>query len=198
MSFDTEFRELNLLQELEKNPVISQRELSNRFGIALGATNACLRRMAQTGWLTVRGIKGKKVGYYITRKGLDEKARLETHYLSNKIRNYVELKGLFEKKFKEMERRGIRKIVFYGVSDEMEVAYMTLQRSNMELTGIVEDEENWRPLKIFGLELKRIEQVGEMNPDGIFVTSLRNTIEPHLDRLKHLNGLGKKVILLRL
>ena len=39
-----EIRELNLLQELEKNPIISQRELSNKFGIALGVTNACLKR----------------------------------------------------------------------------------------------------------------------------------------------------------
>jgi DNA-binding MarR family transcriptional regulator len=49
-----EMRELNLLQELEKNPVVSQRELSNKFGIALGMTNACLRKMVQRGWIRVR------------------------------------------------------------------------------------------------------------------------------------------------
>ena len=48
-----EMRELNLLQELEKNPIISQRELSNKFGIALGLTNACLKRMVRRGWIRI-------------------------------------------------------------------------------------------------------------------------------------------------
>jgi len=37
-----EMRELNLLQELEKNRLFPA-ELSNKFGIALGVTNACLK-----------------------------------------------------------------------------------------------------------------------------------------------------------
>lgn len=52
-----EIRELNLLQELEKNPIVSQRELSNKFGIALGVTNACLKRMVRQGWIRIDRTK---------------------------------------------------------------------------------------------------------------------------------------------
>jgi hypothetical protein len=42
-----QMRDLRLLEELERNPIISQRELSHKFGIALGVTNACPKRMLE-------------------------------------------------------------------------------------------------------------------------------------------------------
>jgi DNA-binding Lrp family transcriptional regulator len=183
-----EIRELNLLQELEKNPVISQRELSHKFGIALGVTNACMKRMVRRGWIRIREINRKKVGYYITQKGLSEKTNLTIRFLSYIFKHYTELKSIFEHKFLEMERRGIRRVVFYGVSDEMEIAYITIQGTNIELVGIVEDKENWRPTKIFGYELKKLDEIMEMAPDAVFITSFRETIEPELEWLKYLIG----------
>ena len=40
-----------------------------------------------------------------------------------------------------MQNKGVERIVFYGVSDEMEIAYVTLQGLNLKLVGIVEDED---------------------------------------------------------
>jgi len=48
-------RDFQFLEELEKTPNLSQRELSNKFGIALGVTNACLKRMARRGWIRLSG-----------------------------------------------------------------------------------------------------------------------------------------------
>src|SRR3989304_46364 len=87
-----EMRELELLKELEKNPIISQRELSNKFGIALGVTNACLKRMARRGWIRITGFNHRKIGYYLTPKGFAEKARLTIHLISFRIQHYSELK----------------------------------------------------------------------------------------------------------
>jgi len=183
-----EMRELSLLQELEKNPVVSQRQLSNKFGIALGVTNACLKRMVRRGWIRIKEIDRRKVGYYVTQKGLSEKTKLRIHFLSYTFKHYTELKSVFDYKFLEMESQGIRRIVFYGVSDEMEVAYITIQRTNIALVGIVEDEENWRPVKIFGYELKKLDEIMEMAPDAVFITSFRGTTEPKLEYLKGLIG----------
>jgi len=57
-------RDLQFLEELEKPPNLSQRELSNKFGIALGVTNACLKRMARWGWIRLRKIPPRRIGYY--------------------------------------------------------------------------------------------------------------------------------------
>lgn len=167
-----EMRELNLLQELEKNPIISQRELSNKFGIALGVTNACLKRMVRRGWIRITGFNHHKIGYYLTPKGLTEKTKLTLHLISWTVQHFSALKEIIGKKFLEMQNSGIERIVFYGVSDEMEVAYVTLQGVNLKLVGIVEDEDKIVPKEAFGFELKDVRQIETMNPDAVLITSL--------------------------
>ena len=165
-------RELNLLQELEKNPIVSQRELSHKFGIALGVTNACLKRMIRRGWIRIVGLNHHKIGYYLTSKGFIEKTRLALHLVNWTIQHYSTLKDLIGKRLLEMENAGIERVVFYGVSDEMEIALITIQGTNLKLVGIVEDDEKYLSKIIFGYELEPISRVHELRPDAVLITSL--------------------------
>jgi len=178
-----EMRELNLLQELEKNPIISQRELSNKFGIALGVTNACLKRMARRGWIRIMGFNHRKIGYYLTPKGFAEKAKLTLHLISWTVQHYSALKDIIGRKFLEMQNSGIERIVFYGVSDEMEVAYITLQGVNLKLVGIVEDKEKMNQEEVFGFEVKDIGEIETLKPDAVLITSLSGQDE-RMERLR--------------
>lgn len=178
-----EIRDLQLLEEFEKNPLTSQRELSHKFNIALGVINACIKRMVRKGWIRIRGFNRRKIGYYLTPKGFTEKARLSIHLISCTIQHYVELKKIITQRLLEMEKLGVRRLVFFGVGDEMEVAYITLQGVNMKLVGIVEDDEKYKPNNIFGLKIEPISRLEEMNPDGILITSTLET-EGRKERVK--------------
>ncbi len=167
-----EMRDLRLLEELEKNPIVSQRELSHKFGIALGVTNACLKRMARKGLIRIRDLNPRRIGYYLTPKGFVEKTRLTIHLVSFRVQHYSELKKVIANRLLEMQRDGRQRVVFYGVSDEMEVAYVTLQGVNLKLVGIVEDDEKLKPQIIFGYELEPVSRVQELKPDCILITSL--------------------------
>ena len=167
-----ELRDLKLLEELERNPIISQRELSHKFGIALGVTNACLKRMIRKGWVRIKGFDHRRIGYYLTPKGFVEKSRLTFRLVSGIVQHYSELKQVIGERLLEMEHDGKERIVFYGVSDEMEVAYVTLQGVNLKLVGIVEDDEKLKPQIIFGYEIEPVSRVQELRPDAILITSL--------------------------
>ena len=182
-----EIRDLRLLEELEKNPIVSQRDLSHKFGIALGVTNACLKRMARKGLIRIRDLNPRKIGYYLTPKGFVEKTRLTIHLISFRVQHYSELKKVIANRLLEMQRDGRQRIVFYGVSDEMEVAYITLQGVNLKLVGIVEDDEKIIPRIIFGYEIEPVSRIQELKPDGILITSLTEN-EPKRDRLKRIFG----------
>jgi DNA-binding Lrp family transcriptional regulator len=176
-------RELELLQELEKNPVVSQRELSHKFGIALGVTNACLKRMARRGWIRITGFNHHKIGYYLTPKGFAEKAKLTVHLISWTLQHYSALKDLIGSRFLEMQNMGVERIVFYGVSEEMEVAYVTLQGVNLRLVGILEDEDKMGQKEVFGFEVKQIEQIETLKPDAVLITSLAR-LDERLESVK--------------
>jgi hypothetical protein len=73
------------------------------------------------------------------------------------------------------------------VSDEMEVAYVTLQGVNLKLVGIVEDDERIKPRIIFGYELEPVSRVQELKPDCILITSLIEN-EKKKETLKEIFG----------
>jgi DNA-binding MarR family transcriptional regulator len=182
-------RDLRLLEELEKNPIVSQRELSHKFGIALGVTNACLKRMARKGLIRIRDLNHRRIGYYLTAKGFTEKAKLTLHLISYIVHHYSELKKIIVERLLEMQSHGLQRIVFYGVSDEMEVAYITLQGVNLKLVGIVDDDEKVTSRIIFGYEIEPVSRVQELKPDCIMITSLIEN-EKKKETLKKIFGLN--------
>ena len=78
-------RDLQFLEEIERNPRISQRELSHKFGIALGVTNACIKRVARRGLIKLKGIPPRRIVYYLTPKGFAEKTNLTLRFFSYNI-----------------------------------------------------------------------------------------------------------------
>ncbi len=191
-----EIRELNLLQELEQNPICSQRELSNKFGIALGVTNACLNGMAKKGWIQKRNLDHNKNGYFLTSKGLAEKIRILSRFISWRVQQYGALKDMIGRTLAVMEGRGIERVVFYGVGEEMEVALVALQKTNLRLVGIVEDDDTCVPRTVLGYELGPVSRIQELKPDAVLITSFRDIgrrqarLEPLIDsNLVHIRTL---------
>jgi DNA-binding MarR family transcriptional regulator len=170
-----DMRDLQFLEELERNPAISQRELSRKFNIALGVTNACIKKLARKGWVKVRGLNHRQIYYHLTSEGLGMKAKLTFKYLAYNVRLYTDLKNLFNRKLLEMERKGIKRVIFYGVSDEMEVAYVTLQGVDLDLVGIVDDDVEKQGMELFGYRVQKPEAIPSLRPDGVLITSLIDT-----------------------
>lgn len=187
-------RELTLLQELEKTPVVSQRKLAILSGMALGVTNICLKRMAERGWIQVRHMNGHRMGYYLTTKGIFEKDRLISEMACRAMEHYLWIKDLVKEKLLAMQNAGIRRIVLYGARDEIEIAYMTLQGLNLILVGIVEDEEMLSQEEIFGFKLTAVEDITALNPEGILVTSFSG-VEGKMRKLEKYIELSKVKIL---
>lgn len=184
-----EIRDLRLLEELGRNPIISQRELSRKFNIALGVTNACLKRMVKKGWIRIQGLNRRRIGYYLTPRGFAEKTKLTFHMISYTVQHYSELKKMISTGLVEMERGGKKRIVFYGISDEMEVAYITLQGVSLQLIGIVEDDEKMKPQIIFGYEIEPVSRIHEIKPDCVLITSLER-VEEKKEKLRRLLSEG--------
>jgi DNA-binding MarR family transcriptional regulator len=176
-------RDFQLLEEIERNPKVSQRELSHKFGIALGVTNACIKRMAKRGLIRLKGIPPRRIAYYITPRGFAEKANFALRVFSYNIRHYAEMKKLISKKLLEMQQSGVKRVAFFGVSDEMEVAYITLQGLDMKLVGIVVDGNNLGR-KVFGYKVVGPNEVMELNPDAILITSVKDQSTPMKNLIK--------------
>ena len=85
-----------IMQILQKQPDITQRELAEQVGISLGGINFCLRALTDKGLIKmVNFAKSKnKFGYIyvITPAGLAEKATITKNFLKRKLQEHEALK----------------------------------------------------------------------------------------------------------
>lgn len=166
-------RNLQLLEEVSKDSAISQRKLSNRLGVALGVTNACLKKMIRKGHIKVKGVNHKRIAYYLTPDGFTEKARLTYHFLHYTVNYYINLKRNIASKLSLISKSGIRRLLFYGAGEVMEVALICLSETDLELVGIIDDSKDKQGKKIFGFTIQSPEVIKSLTPDAIFITSIK-------------------------
>lgn len=86
-----------ILKLIEVNPSISQRELARELDISLGKTNFCLKALIEKGLLKATNFKNSKKKsaylYFLTPKGIEEKASVSVRFLKIKMREYEKLQA---------------------------------------------------------------------------------------------------------
>ncbi len=163
------FKSLEMLDALSNDSSITQRDLSQRLGIALGLVNSYIKNLVAKGYVTVKSIPPKRYAYFLTPKGFAEKTRLTYHLLQDYTRIYRETRGNLKRFFKEMKDAGVKKLVFAGADEVAEIAYMTLQETDMELVAVVDEAEAGK--KFFRYGIRPLGSVREMSYDLILVAS---------------------------
>lgn len=168
-------RNLQLLEEISKDSSVSQRKLSQRLGVALGMTNACLKKMINKGLVKAKGINHKRIAYYLTPKGFSEKTKLTYHFLQHTIRYYSNLKNNISAKLSLLSQTGHRRIICYGAGEVLEVTFIILNETDLELLvlGIVDDDKDKQGKKMFGFVVQHPQTIKELKPDAILITSIR-------------------------
>jgi DNA-binding MarR family transcriptional regulator len=164
-----QYRSLQILDELSNNDTLTQRDLSQRLGIALGLVNSYLKNLVAKGYITVKNIPPKRYAYYLTPKGFAEKTRLAYDLLQDYTRIYREAKNNYRQLFFELERSGVKRIVFAGADEVAEFAYITLQETKLELIGVVDNEKKID--RFFGKDIQALAAAKDMAYDAIVVTT---------------------------
>jgi DNA-binding MarR family transcriptional regulator len=184
------YRDHQILDELSNNDALTQRDLSKRMGIALGLVNSYIKNLMAKGYITVRNIPSKRYAYYLTPKGFVEKSRLAYDLLHDYTRIYREAKNNYRQLFFELERSGVKRIVFAGADEVAEFAYITLQETGLELAGVVDTDRVGE--MFFGRQINPLSGMQNMEYDSIVVTSYLKLEAMHKALLNH--GIEEKSI----
>ena len=93
---DVSYKELRLLEEIEQDPELSQRQLSRRMGVALGVGNLLLKNLAKKGYIKVTHLSWKRWIYVITPKGMTRKVNLTLSYIESFLGHYRRVKKILK------------------------------------------------------------------------------------------------------
>jgi predicted transcriptional regulator len=88
---------LHIFKEIELNPKATQRTISDKLGFSLGKTNYLLKELIKQGLITVKNLSDnpgrlKKISYFLTKKGLEQRMYLLHLYLQIKEAEYYRIK----------------------------------------------------------------------------------------------------------
>ncbi|RJQ52968.1 MAG: winged helix-turn-helix transcriptional regulator [Actinobacteria bacterium] len=144
-------RDLRALEALDERPDISQRDLAARLGIAVGLTNACLRKMARKGWIKIKRVNSRNITYHLTPAGFSEKARLSVEFAGTTIDFYRRAKDTVSKTLAKLEAVGARRIVVLGATDLAEIIAVCAGAYEVKILAVVESDIEGDGRAIFGM-----------------------------------------------
>ncbi|MDT7041679.1 winged helix-turn-helix transcriptional regulator [Candidatus Nitronereus thalassa] len=134
-------RELYVLQEIEKNPVITQRSLASKLGVALGLTNLYIKRLAHKGYIKITTVPRGRIKYLITPKGIAEKSRLTCEYIQCSLTYFRDVRQRFDRVLMQLKQLSVHRIMIYGVGELAELAYLSLQGTNFTFLGFISENQ---------------------------------------------------------
>ena len=106
---DTYFK---ILQILNKQPDITQRELAEKLGFSVSGMHYCLKALIGKGLVKMQNFSksNKKLGYLyiLTPKGVSEKAALTTNFLKRRMQEYESLQKEIQSMKIEMKAAGFK------------------------------------------------------------------------------------------
>ncbi len=129
---------LGMLDAVHENGDVTQRTLSRELGIALGLTNAYLKRCMRKGLIKVRTVPANRYFYYLTPKGFAEKSRLTAEYLSHSFHFYGRARDQMDGCFADCAERGWSSIVLYGAGELAEIALLCAMRHSIRLVAVID------------------------------------------------------------
>jgi EPS-associated MarR family transcriptional regulator len=92
--------EYRVLKLVEKQPTITQRQLSKELGVSLGKTHYVIKALVKVGWIKLENFKrsDNKLGYayLLTPTGVLEKSQITRRFLVRKQQEYENLKREIE------------------------------------------------------------------------------------------------------
>ncbi len=165
---------LELLQAIDNKDDISQRHLAQQMGVALGLANSYLKRCVKKGLVKIKTAPANRYLYYLTPHGFSEKARLTGEFLSTSLTLFRQSGDVYAELLSDCQHRGLERVVFAGVSDLTEIAYMRSLQSSIEVAGVFQPYAE----RDHFFDLDVCEELDSLQPfDAVVMTSLEQTNE---------------------
>ena len=167
-----DIRTLKILEKVDNDVVPSQRDLARDLNISLGLVNSFIKRLVKKGYFKARQIPKNRMRYYLTPQGASEKTRLTYEYIQHSYNFYKEARQKLRDLYSGLEKQGVSRIVFYGAGDLAEIAYLSLQETNIELVAVFDGEKNGK--RFMRYTVAHPDRLVSLTFDKILITSLNS------------------------
>ena len=118
-------REMNLLEQIERDPDVTQASLATQLGVAVGTVNWHLKRLVEKGYVKVKRAQRRKLRYIITPEGIAFRARLTINYIENSMKLYRRTRQRVRDLLTEVKAHGYKRVHIAGEGDIADICRLT-------------------------------------------------------------------------
>ncbi len=187
-------RELVMMLEIERNPMISQSALAVKAGLVPSMVNTYIRRMAERGLLEKHGSSRRRTSYFLTDSGRKHRAGLMRRYSIETVRLYKYAKSEFHRLLgARAAELSSKRIVVYGSAETGELSCQALTEMGCLLVGVVDNDPLQQGRNIYGHTVVSPEVLESLEPEVVLVGSMGH-VEEIESRLAHLASRGVEII----
>ena len=140
---------LSVLSAVAEDNKATQRSLSAELGIALGLTNAYLKRAVDKGLVKIKHIPSNRYLYYLTPKGFSEKARLTGEYLISSLNFYRKARKECNEIIFKFEQEGIKNIILSDKNELAEIFILSALDTNVKIKFLLGSNSTFLGIPVF-------------------------------------------------
>lgn len=190
------YRKFLILDSIDKNKDITQRELSKEVGVAVSMINSYLNEYEKEGLIKKNYQSTKTVYYYLTKKGIEKKKVLNIGYLNSSLAVYNKAKKNIIDFLNQIIIKGYKNILLYGAGEVAEILLQTIALSHdfpLNVICVIDDDVDKHEKTIVSKKIIPVEAIEGIEHDGILISSYTNN-KIIIDKLKAKNYDSKKII----
>jgi DNA-binding MarR family transcriptional regulator len=138
-----------LLENIERDPKVTQASLATQMGVAVGTVNWHLKRLIAKGYVKIQRAERKKLHYIITPEGIALRARLTVDYIEQQFLLYRNTRQRVNEQLQEVRRLGLDRVRIVGAGDMADICRLTCLEQGI---AVVTDEDA-PALEVTGLKV---------------------------------------------
>jgi DNA-binding MarR family transcriptional regulator len=131
-------RELALLENIERDPDITQASLATLLGVAVGTVNWHLKRLIDKGYVKIKRAERKKLRYIITPEGISLRMRLTMDYIEQQFLLYRNTRQRVKEHLDTVRASGFDRIRLIGDGDVADICRLSCLEQGIT---VVRDED---------------------------------------------------------
>ncbi len=126
-------RELALLENVERDPDITQASLATQLGVAVGTVNWHLKRLIAKGYIKIKRAERKKLRYIITPEGIALRARLTVDYIEQQFLLYRSTRAHVKEHLERVRQAGCTRIRLIGEGDVADICRLSCLEQGIDI-----------------------------------------------------------------
>jgi len=128
-------RELALLENIERDPDITQASLAHQLGVAVGTVNWHMKRLIEKGFVKIKRAERKKLRYIITPEGIALRAGLTVDYIEQQFLLYRRIRQRVLEQLDEVHRANYSSVRLVGEGDIAEICKLSCLERGITLVA---------------------------------------------------------------